>query len=97
MGYKIQYGRGGAVRFRKTAPRKVPRWCVILLCICITLAAFSLGWQNRQIRDFLLPGDPEVTAHALQSLAEDIRSGESFMECVSAFCAEVMENAKVSP
>ena len=49
------------------------------------------------LRDVLVPGDPDVTLHGLETLARELREGESFSDAVTAFCREVIDGAAVTP
>jgi hypothetical protein len=45
------------------------------------------------VQEVLLPGDPAVTAAALENMTEGLRSGESLLDAVTAFCREIIANA----
>lgn len=96
MGYRIEYRSHGKVHFHKRIGKPIPKWCVVTACGCLVLAALVICWQNEQLRNLLLPGDTEVTAKALQELVNDLRNGAEFGDAVTAFCIEVIENAKIS-
>ena len=94
MGYKIEYGNRGRMRFCKPARKPLPKWCVAAGCLALVLAAAAFGWQSEQVMEFLLPGDAAVTAAALQPLLSELRSGEGLREAVTAFCTEILENSQ---
>ena len=94
MGYKIEYGCHGRSRFCKPIRKPIPKWCVAAGCVCLVVASIAFGWQSEQVRDLLIPGDPEVTAAAFALFIEELRSGEGFREAVTAFCTEVLKNAQ---
>ena len=67
---------------RKTITRFVC-FCVILLMI----GYFGIGRMHN-----LLPGDPNVTAIALENLTESISSGDSLKDAIVAFCQEILDH-----
>lgn len=86
MGYKIRYG------LRIPAEKKRGRWqyvAAIVLAVVIALLCVDI-WNGRQ---WLLPGDPQVTAQALDTMVDSIREGEPLGEAITCFCREIIENA----
>lgn len=92
MSYSIRYD---SVRCPKNKQSSSAGKIVItlILCVCIVgaiaLKSLGLPW----IRQVLLPGDPEVTASALEHLVEDLRGGDRLWNAVTAFCREIVDNA----
>ena len=90
MGYRIEYN--GAVLKRKKIrlPRKKREG--IMMGVAAVLATAFLLWPSgrRCIRDFLLPGDEEVTTAALNGLVESLSAGEPVGEAVHTFCVEII-------
>ena len=68
---------------------------VFLLLFAAMTAAF---WpEGREVlMEILLPGDPEVTWNALETMATQLRSGEAIGDAVMAFCREIVAGAKLS-
>lgn len=97
MGYHIQYGKT-IVRTAILSPsidkKKRPIWILILLVI--TVLGYTIQSNRDILRDYILPGDPEITAAAFGSLVDGIRQGENFGDAVTAFCLEIIENANIS-
>ena len=86
MGYRIAYSTETSHKFPEKVRRKKPLlWAATGVLLVGLLAG---GWK------LLLPGNPEVTHTALAHLAEDIREGESLGQAVTAFCQEIIDNAK---
>ena len=94
MGYKISYGGRRRMRYCRTVASSSRKWWLAAGCGCLLVGAIWLGWNMEWVRDLLLPGDPVVTAHALQGLVNCLREGEPIVEAITAFCIEVMENAR---
>ena len=86
MGYRIAYSQETSHKFPEKTRKKRPLLWVSTGALLIGLLAG--GWK------LLLPGDPETTQTALTHLVEDIRAGESVSQAVTAFCQEIVDNAK---
>ena len=91
MGYQIVYENIG----KFPQPQRKKRTgifvtvVVILLVLCaITVKTVGLEW----VQEVLLPGDPHVTAAALENMVEGLRSGEGIVEAFKTFCEEIMRN-----
>ncbi len=91
MGYKITYDNAGNARFYSNNSRKLPKWAITLCCAIMLTAVLIYAGGGKFLRNFFMPG---VSDAALSALAEDLRSGESLLDAVSAFCSEVVNNAK---
>ncbi len=95
MGYRIEYGSSSVQR--KPLKRK-PHYAAIatavgvlsLVFLAIAIKHAGLTW----VRDVLLPGDPAITAAALENMVDSMRSGSSIAEAVTAFCQEILANAQ---
>ena len=92
MSYRINYRSFGE---EKKGPRKTHSWLasallvIFLLFGAITVKQKGLSW----VTNYLLPGDPAVTAAALENMAEDLKNGESLQDAVAAFCRQIMEQS----
>lgn len=91
MGYRIEYDSSRKHKFYTSRSKRVPLW---LVAVILTASLFSIFGNN--LKDLLLPGDPQITGAALNSLVEDLRSGEDFADAVTAFCTLVIENAGIT-
>ena len=91
MSYKIAYASFGE---EKKMPKK-SEWkngigaimLVMMLVVgAVTLKSKALPW----VQTYLLPGDPAVTAAALDNMVTDLRQGDSLYDAVMAFCREIV-------
>lgn len=93
MSYRIEYDSfGNAKRYtgkKRTLPKEVLIGIGSVLVIAILL--YTGLWQ--QLRSFFMP---DVSEMAFTVLVEELRSGESVSDAVTAFCEEVIENADIS-
>ena len=98
MGYRIDYGGGARQRRRERV-----RFSRVLGMAGLFFGAFLVltvcFWQEGAavLREFLIPGDPDVTLHGLEVLVQQMRQGESIGTAVTAFCREVIDGAALSP
>ncbi len=91
MGYSICYNPETSYKF--PIQRKQGRRGIWLLTagIVLLMVVFCMNATLRTaVLDFLLPGDPAVTQAAFSDLVEDVRSGESVPDAVTAFCREII-------
>ena len=92
MGYRIEYEKIGKVPDRKGKSRTgviVGVLVMLLILGAVTVKAIGLEW----VQEVLLPGDPDVTAAALEGMVEDLRNGSGIVEAFKAFCEEIIQNA----
>lgn len=95
MAYRIEYGSAGNQR-KPLHPKppmpgiKATLFILVLVTGAIAIKVVGLTW----VRDILLPGDPEITATALQNMTDGLRSGESLLDAVTTFCREIIANAQ---
>lgn len=95
MGYLIVYENAHA---KKTNIKRIVStkkhfvlWTVILLAF---VSICWIGWNQTDIRQYLLPGDPDFTSAAIDGLIEEIRNGAAVSDAVFAFCEEIVDHAK---
>lgn len=92
MGYSIKYGN----ELIKTPccsrmSQKSKLLVSVLLTICIALVFLSVG--SKTLKEYILPGNADITESALNALISDLKDGEPLGSAVSAFCQEIYENA----
>ena len=91
MAYRIEYEAFGP---KKTGfLKKYGMFLFILLLLVTTVTVSVANLSGAQwARSLLFPGDPGVTAVALEELAEDLQQGSSVKDAFAAFCREVIGN-----
>lgn len=93
MAYQITYG---PVKRKKENPGQ-GRWKLSAAVFAVVLVLSSLTSVFREeLLSILLPGDPAVTAAALQTMTEQIMEGEQIGVAFTCFCQEIIENAELS-
>jgi hypothetical protein len=90
MAYRITYSEG-SISKQTVASRKINRKPILIGIFAGVLALTLVIPAGRLwLRDLLLPGDEDITAGALEALAEDLGDGVSLGEAVDAFCYEII-------
>lgn len=89
MSYRIQYDT-------KKHPwqKRLKRLKYVLPVGIICLSLLTLGYFGMDKLQFLLPGEPSVTAAALDNMANSLQEGETLQEAITAFCREILDNAQ---
>lgn len=94
MAYSIEYFTSDEAKKPKVNFRQIG---VVLLILAIVVAAVVIKSASLPfVKEVLLPGDPAVTAMALDALVEDICDGASVIEAFKAFCKEIVDGAYAS-
>ena len=94
MAYQITYG---PVKQKKEKPRSY-NWRVSVLVFAAVLVISTLVAVYREELIFLLlPGDPRVTAAALDNMAEQIGEGQRIADAFTCFCQEIIDHADFTP
>ena len=89
MSYRIQYDT-------KKHPwqKRLKRQKYVLPVGIICLSLLTLGYFGMDKLQFLLPGEPSVTAAALDNMTNSLQEGETLQEAITAFCREILDNAQ---
>ena len=96
MAYRIVYETGMGIKtgqHRNTLRMWVMTGVVLLLFTAMTAAFWPEG--REVLMEMLLPGDPEVTWNALETMATQLRSGEAIGDAVMGFCRDIVDGAKI--
>jgi len=88
MGYRIVYGRNKR-RFRQLKKRGKTLMLSIVVCVVLIIAGYFGGAK------LLLPGDPDVSATALENMVDSVQGGEKISDAIVAFCREIIANAEI--
>lgn len=93
MGYRITYESFGEERKMPANKRRNSAIAAGILVAALITGAFAVKHTGlRWVQEYLLPGDPAVTAAALEGFAQDLKEGESIKDAIITFCREIMEN-----
>ena len=97
MAYKNVYETG--TNMIKASHRNSSRiWFLTAMFLVLFGVATLKFWPDGRavLMDILLPGDPEVTWHALETMAVQLRSGEAIGDAGMAFCREIADGAQIA-
>ena len=96
MSYRIEYAPVNLDLSRERSQS------LVLVFMTLTVFALFLFILHIYLPDFeirlqrvLLPGDPEVTGEALETMAMNLKDGLPFSQSVAAFCNEIFHNASI--
>ena len=96
MGYTIQYGPAGKAEAAWHAKRRKKAGAILAVCVlAVVFAAMVLSGGFEEIKNYLIPGDPEVTQAAFAQFTEDIRQGDTVGDAITAFCREIIDGAEI--
>ena len=91
MGYRVDYQPLRKVRgIEKCRSRLLSLTALCFLLFCVLVSQFRPQTAD-MIWELLVPGDAAVTTAALDVLAEELKSGESFEEALKDFCLRIRE------
>ncbi len=94
MGYRILYDKGSRVyEVRRERPSRF--WPMLAGCLAVFLLLTWAFWPEgaEMIQEMLIPGDNAATLEALNTMADNLRSGLPMSQAVSAFCQEILHGA----
>lgn len=96
MGYRIDYGSQGQSRGKSDSVGS-PFGIMTAAWFLIFLLAVGFFWEDGRLflQRILIPGEPEVTLTAMETLARDLASGASLRTAAGAFCTTILEYGTV--
>ncbi len=95
MGYRVEYGSVKKVRGSETrAPRAAAFTALFFLLFLLLVNTF---WPQgaEMLRDIVLPGDPAVTAAALEEFTMELKDGAKLSGAFTAFCQRILADAGI--
>ena len=98
MAYNIRYVSFDEEKKQPKDTKLRNRIAACLLVVVLLIGAMTVKHRGlRWVTEYLVPGDPAVTAAALEGMVMDLREGENLYDAVTAFCREIMEHAHTDP
>lgn len=98
MAYNIRYVSFGEEKKQPKDTQWRKRISAGLLVVVLLIGAMTVKHRGlRWVTDYLLPGDPAVTAAALEDMVTDLKAGDNLYDAITAFCREIMEHAPKDP
>ncbi len=91
MAYSIAYSPETSKKFPTGVKSRNKSWWFLAVGLATVLAiACYCTDVLGTVRDFLIPGDPEITQSAMRDFIADIRDGEAVGSAFTAFCKEII-------
>ena len=87
MSYSIQYETKKHPWQKRHNHRKI---IIAIGCFCMIL--LLMGYLRIGKMGNLLPGDPNVTAQALENMTDSLSSGERLKDAIVTFCQEILDH-----
>ena len=94
MGYIVNYDSSGDAKIIWIENEKKRKQIRTVVCAILIVAVFIYAAANHWVRDIFLPGYDEATDALVYQMLQDIRKGEDVGSVVTAFCRDVIANAK---
>lgn len=90
VGYRITYGQ--PFEGKQYSQPKGRRRAMTALALAVFLLLTHFFWPEGRamLRQLLIPGDPDVTAGAFDTLVRQVRAGEAVSDALRAFCQEIL-------
>lgn len=95
MGYRVEYGSVRKVRNLDSRFSRKAAFTGMFLLLFLVLVKICWPQGSAILQEFFLPGNGAVTAAALDTFAEELRSGESLVQAFTAFCRQVLGSAGI--
>ena len=87
---------GYLIRYESEKKKKSRKWFMTAVCFlifCYSTAVF-LPEKWSDAKDFLIPGDAEITKSAYDSFSRQMKAGVPLEDALEIFCREILEGAK---
>ena len=95
MSYKIRYKPAVKMEKKIGLVLRNHRVKFAVAAGSILLLIFVVYNCGDTLREFLIPGDTDVTEAAFSELGNNLRDGVSVKDALTVFCLEIIENANI--
>lgn len=75
--------------------KRTKRILCIGISICAAMILLSATGGISKIKEWILPGNAQVTEAALDNLVADLKEGEKLEDAITAFCQEILDHANI--
>ena len=103
IGQYAKYGGGSVSYMIEYEPHKkslypcrkrIKRNNSVKIIFCMTLLLIGVFvCRSESVREWLIPGDAQVTSEAFTTMITELREGETMGDAVAAFCVQVINGA----
>ncbi len=94
MGYRVEYDISGKRTVVDVEKKRRGKWFGRIFFVVATVALLIYGIAENWFWEILFPGYNESTKVAAEHMIHQIREGESVGDAVTAFCKEIVTNAR---
>lgn len=97
MSYKVLYKPTGKLEVKTQLWRKKYSkgvLCALVAVIMLAIASYSNIYDS--IRNFIIPGDDDVTQAAFAEFGNSLKEGVGIGEALTTFCQEIIDNANIA-
>jgi len=96
MGYRIKYEKDMVkMPVHTQMNKRTKRILCIGISICAAMMLLSATGSISKLKEWILPGNPQVTETALDNLVADLKEGEKLEDAITAFCQEILDHANI--
>ncbi len=92
MSYRVDYTGGGMRTELSEGKTGGWGWMIGGLVLMLLLLVCFLPQMRAWAVEALLPGDPEVTLSALDTMLTELKAGVELRDAVTAFCQEIVSH-----
>lgn len=90
MGYRIEYQPVRKIRGREQHRSRLMAFTALFFLLFLVLTHVFWPEGAQMLQRVLIPGDPAVTAAALDGLCDQLRSGAGISEAAIQFCRQIL-------
>lgn len=94
MAYTVSYTEAGKMERNNVVSSKSNHKILVSLCLVLLLVFGTVKLLSSQrIQQFLIPGDPKITAAAFSEMTQSVRDGQPVDDAIVAFCRQIIAEA----
>lgn len=90
MAYQMRYEEQHGIRVPSVKKKSFSIKRLILICV---ITACVIALMIPSVRDYLIPGDAQVTKAAAGHMVKQIQKGEGVVEAFAEFCQQIIQNS----
>lgn len=94
MSYSIHYSPENNKKFpvRQKAYAVKQKAMITVAAVIFALFLLCFDGVRQSIKNFLLPGDPQITEAGIIGFVDDVRSGTGVADAFTTFCEYIIQN-----
>ena len=92
MAYKIRYDFFEPKSNAQYDQKGLKKIVKVIFIAAIILLLLLPTYKRGVLKEWLIPGNADVTVQAAESLVSNLRNGTAFKDAIVVFCKEIIEN-----